>query len=105
MTKSPYIRPFLAKEALEYEPPLIRETLAKQREFRKEYGIELDAFIAFGDSDISIKRSALFDKIRKILKDGAASTVNDAAGRQWKVSREGKENGLPNLVISQKEKR
>lgn len=105
MTNSPYVKSVLAKSMLELTPPLIRESLLEQREFREEYGFRSDAILAFGDYDVSIQRSKLFDAIRTLLTGGSDIEVSDVAGRDWKLKLESKEGELPSISISCGEQR
>ncbi|MGB0683983.1 MAG: hypothetical protein ACPGOV_14830 [Magnetovibrionaceae bacterium] len=100
MKNSPYVRSSLAQAALEHVPPLIRQTLIEQRDFRDEYGFRADAVIALGDSGISIPRSELFEAIRVVLGDRSEVVVGDTDGSDWKVFTEGEEGGQPRVLIS-----
>ncbi|MEW8051280.1 MAG: hypothetical protein AB2809_12975 [Candidatus Thiodiazotropha sp.] len=105
MSNTPYVRAAMAQAALELVPPLIRKTLLEEREFREEYGFKADAVLAFGDSGVSIQRSALFDAIREILSGVSELGVTDTEEREWKLRNEAENGDLPTLVISVSERR
>ena len=79
---------------------MIRTTLIEKREFREEYGFKADALIVFGDTDISIQRSELFDAIRKVLASRAELAVTDTLGREWKVFAERGKGEQPIVAIA-----
>ena len=99
MSNSAYVRSALAQATLELAPPLIRNTLLEESEFRKEYGFEMNPVLAFGDSGFSIQRSELFDAIREILSGASEVEVADTDGRKWKLNNESEEGKLPTLII------
>ena len=105
MTNSPYVRSALAQAALELAPPLIRNTLLKESEFREEYGFRADAVLSFGDSGVSIQRSKLFDAIRNILSGASEMEVTDTDGQEWKLGNESEKGELPTLAISRGKQR
>jgi hypothetical protein len=95
----------MAGVALDLVPPIIRKTLLEEREFREEYGFKTDAVLAFGDSGVSIQRSAFFDAIRKILSGVSELGVTDAEKTEWVLRNEAENGDLPTLVISKDERR
>ena len=100
MTNSPYARSALGQAALELAPPLIRETLLKESDFREEYGFRADAVLAFGDSGVSIQRHELFEAIRKILSGAPEMEVAGTDGRKWTLKNDTKIGEQPTLAIS-----
>ena len=104
MTNSPFVRSALAHRALEFTPPLIREILLEKRIFREEYGINLDATILLDNATISVKRSGLFDAVRKVLSGTPAQEVSDMDGRKWILENISREGELPSLAFSCDEK-
>ncbi len=99
MRNSPDVRSSLAQATLELAPPLLRETLLRDSGFRKEYGLKTDAFLAFGDSGVSIQRSELFEAIRKILSGVSETVVTDTDGRQWNLNSNADMGERPTLAI------
>lgn len=101
MTNSAYLRSALAKAALELlVPPLVRETLLDEPDFREEYGFRADAVLAFDESGISVKRSDLFKAVRMVLSCASVAEVTDRDGRMWKLKNICGEGELPNLTLS-----
>lgn len=100
MTNSPYVRSALAQAALELIPPLIRQTLIEDADFRKEYGFKADSVIFFDDSGVSIQRSDLFKAIRKILSGASIKNLIDKNGQRWKLKNISEEGELPILELS-----
>lgn len=105
MSNTPYVRAVMAQATLELVPPLIRETLLEKREFREEYGFKADAVLSFGNTGLSIQRSALFEAIREILSGTSELDVTDTKDRQWKLKNEAGRGDLPILVISEGQRR
>lgn len=103
MTNSPYIRFILAKKALEFEPPLIRETLLEDKSFREAYGFILDGPLSFGDPDVSIKRSELFNAVRQSLPNTADQEVTDSENRTWKLQNSVDDSGLLSFTLTRDE--
>lgn len=105
MSNTPYVRAAMAQAALELVPPVIRNTLLEDREFREDYGFKADAVLAFGDSGVAIQRSALFDAIREILSGVTEQRVTDTDDREWTIKNEAENGDSPMLVISTDERR
>ena len=105
MSNTPYVRAAMAQAALELVPSVIRNTLLEDREFREDYGFKSDAVLAFGDSGVSIQRSALFDAIREILSGVSERCVTDTDDREWIIKNEAESGDSPTLVISADERR
>ena len=100
MTNNLHVRSVLAHAALELAPPLMRETLLEDSEFRKEYGCRGDGVLAFGNSGVSIQRSKLFDAIRDILSGASEIEVTDINGQEWKLTNQSETGEVPTLAIS-----
>lgn len=101
MTNSAYVRTELAQAGLELAPPLIRKTLLEEPSFREDYGLMMDHVISFGDIDVSIQCSVLFDAVRKVLTTDVMETeVTDKDGHKWELKNISEERELPNLVLS-----
>ena len=100
MTNSPYVRSALAQAAMGLAPPLIRETLISDSDFREEYGFKSDAVLVFSNPDVSIQRSGLFDAIRKSISGASDIEVTDSEGQKWELSCESEKGEPPTLAIS-----
>ena len=100
MTNSLDIRSALAQAALNFVPPLIRETLLEDSDFRDEYDISTDSVLSFGDSGVSIDRHQLFDAVRNVLAGAPSQEVIDKNGRKWLLDNETTQRELPRLSIS-----
>ena len=90
----------LAKAALDLMPPIIRRTFLEDADFRKEYGLKTEVIISFDDHNVSVKRSTLFNAIRKILSGASTKVVIDKNGHKWKLKNISKEGELPQLALS-----
>ena len=99
MRNTPYVRAAIAHAALELVPPLIRDSLLDESEFRQEYGFITDAVLTIGDSGVSFQRSRLFCAIRQSLADGAELLVTDSDDREWNLRNETETSQPPKLVI------
>lgn len=105
MNDSSYERAAMAGAALELVPPLIRESLLKDRSFREEYGFNTKAIIAFEASGVSVQRSELFHAVRTVLAGEGPAELTDAEDRTWIIANDAREGELPNLVLSSDQKR
>lgn len=105
MTNSAYVRTELAYAGLDLVPPLIRETLLEDSDFRKEYGFAMDAILSFGDPGVSFQCSDFFDAVRKVLSDTPEAEVTDTDDNKWELQNVSEERELPNLVLSHGEQR
>ena len=99
MTSNPYLRATLAYAALEFAPPLIRQTLLDDSAFRSEYGFRTEAVLDFGDSGVSIQRSAIFDAARKVLSGSPEVEVTDTVGNKWQLMNKVQGQAPPLLTI------
>ena len=100
LNNSPYIRSLLAQLALEIAPPLIRNSLLEEIDFRDEYGLRLDAELSIGDSNITIQRSDLFGAVREIITGASEMVVTDTNGKAWKLKSIEGEGERPGLTLS-----
>ena len=80
MMNIPYARYALSRKALEFVPPLIRDTLLENSSFRERYGFRKELILSFPDSDISFRRSSLYDTARKVLSGASEKKVIDKKG-------------------------
>lgn len=88
----------MAEAALKLVPPIIRTTLIEDSAFREEYGLASDAVLSF--SALSVKRSHLFNAIRKLYSGKSEVKVTDTEDRKWKLKNISVEGGVPKLVLS-----
>ena len=100
MTNSPYVRSALAQMGLNLLPPLLRNDLLNESDFREEYGFTRTAVLPLAGSDVSAHSSILFDAIRNVLSGASSKKVNDTNGQKWKLQNTNKKNLLPNLSLS-----
>ena len=95
----------IAQYAMELVPPLIRETLLNERDFRMKFGIENEALIALSNGEICFQRSKLFDAVRAIHTDELNVEISDETGSIWHLNNESDEGSNPNFVLSSRNKR
>ena len=86
-------------------PPLIRESLLNDAEFRQEYGLVREVGLTFPVLNASFERSQLFATVRKALTSTAKLEVTDTRGRKWQLSSEIKAEKIPNIILSYAEKK
>ena len=82
----------MAQKLLEFAPPLIRDSLLDDADFRDEFGIERERLLAFEDAGPSLDRSELYDAIRVTLSGKSGLRVTDPVGRDWELVMEQDEN-------------
>ena len=90
--------------AMELLPPLIRETLLDEKDFRMKFGLETEALITLS-SGIALDRSKLFDAARAILDGESSVEISDETGTIWSLNDESDEGSNPMLVLSSGNKR
>lgn len=105
MTNITYERAAMAGAALEFVPPLIRNSLLGDQSFREEYGFKAEAMIALGATGVSVQRSELLDAVRIVLAGEGPAELTDAKDRTWNLTDDAREDELPNLVLSSDQKR
>lgn len=105
MSKYQIDRASLVLAALEWVPPIIRNSLLDESEFRQEYGLTSEALIEFGDSDVSIRRSEIFAAARRTLEGVVDVEVTDEKGQVWTLNIESRNGQLPQLVMQCEEQR
>ena len=105
MTNSPYVRAALAQAALELTPPLIRNTLIEDADFREEYGFTADAVLSFEAFGLSAGRSELFNAIGTLFSGKSEVKVTDTEGRKWKLKNISREGDLPKFELSRGKQR
>lgn len=99
MNKDAYRRAALHRAAWGIVPPLIRETLSEDSQFRNEHDIISDAVITFDLSSISLRRSELYSAVRKCLSGIEKVVVSDTHDKKWGLKNIGKEGELPKLEM------
>ena len=99
MTDNHYLRATLAYAALEFAPPLIRQTLLDDAAFKSEYRFKTEPALDFGDSGVSIQRSIIFDAARKVLSGSPEAEVVDTVGNKWQLINKNQGQTTPLLTI------
>lgn len=99
MSNSPYVRGAMAHAALEFVPPLIRQSLLEEPDFRQAYGFRTEAALTFGDSGVSVQRTGIFDAVRQCLASSVELEVADADERNWQLRNESETGQPPKLVM------
>ncbi len=99
MANSPELRSALALGALNLQAPLVQDALLDDREFREEYGIQMDGVLSVGEADRTFSSSVLCGAVRKALSSTLVQGVADTEGREWKVERVQAEGELPKLLL------
>ncbi len=102
---SPHVRFALAQKTLEFVPPLIRDALLEDQDFRKNYGLVKKAILTLPDLDISFPRSSLYSAVRRVLSGATEKKVVNTKGKKWRLKNISKKGELPNLSLSRGEKR
>ena len=105
MMNSTYVKSAFAQKALDLTPPLIRDTLLKDQNFRKEYSIGVNSILTFPDPDISFYLSSLYNAVRRVLSGATEKKVINTKGQKWRLKNISKKGELPNLLLSRGAKR
>ena len=99
MSNTSYTKAAIARAALEFVSPSIRNSLLDEPEFKQEYGFRTEAVLAFGDFPVSFQRSTIFNAVREALAGAAEREVTDTGGREWKLRNEAVTGQPPKFVI------
>ena len=99
MTNDPYVRSAVTHAALELAPPLIRQSLLEDPEFRSDFGLRAAPVLDFGTSGLSVQRSIFFDAVRKVLSGSSATEVIDTENQKWELISKNQGNTLPALTM------
>lgn len=91
------INTVIAHSALDYVPPLIRQTLLKDSGFRDEHQLPTDATMVFDDVDIQV--STISNAVRLVLTGKSSVEVTDSNQKKWQVKNDNPLGKLPNLVM------
>ncbi len=105
MKNSAEIKLELARLGLEIVPPLIRETLLDDSKFRDEYEFDYEDIVVVGNDDISIRRSHLFNAIRKLFSGVLETEIIDIENQRWRLVNTGDSGEKLNLTVSNAEVR
>ncbi len=104
MMNDPYVKSVIAQTTLDLTPPLIRETLLKESDFREEYSLKADATLSFPDIGTTFHLSSLHNAARSVLSGALEKKVNDTKGQKWRLKNISEEGDLPHLSLSRGEK-
>lgn len=81
-------------------PPLIRESLLDDEQFREESGIKTEAMISFGKGSISVRSSEFFAAVRTIFSGKSPMILADAEGQTWNLTNKACDGEVPKLALS-----
>lgn len=98
--KTPYVQAAIYQTALNFLPPLIRESLLEDFEFRREYDFKSDAVYTFAKFGLSINRSKFFEAIRVVLSGSSEVTVIDENGCDWCLRSDFDKTDEPKIILS-----
>ena len=90
----------MSELAFKFVPPLIRESLLDERDFKEKYDFTTDGVVSFGNSIVSFKRSKLFDSIRSVFDSDELIELSDTKDQIWNLSVKEYEANLASLVLS-----
>lgn len=99
MKNDPYVRSALAHAALELAPPLIRQSLLEDPDFRSDFGLRAAPVLSFGSSGLSVQRSIFFDAVRKVLSGSSPTEVMDTENRKWELINKSQGSASPALTM------
>lgn len=102
---SSFARIVLVQAILNHFPPMIQDSLLKDKTLRETYGLCLDAIVSLEQSaDVSFKQSELFSAIRRFNSDTPHKEITDISGTKWIINFEITENNKPVLLIYHEKK-
>jgi hypothetical protein len=94
MTGLPYNRKYLAAIALNFVPPLIRESLLEDNSFQTRLDFKPDAMVSFGINDVIFQRSVLYNAIRNAFKGAGPIELDDLEKQLWTITLDDITNGF-----------
>lgn len=87
-------------------PPLIRQTLIKDRSFRERYDLKTETIVSFESNSISIQWSKFYAAARTVFTGGSPTELTDSDNRTWSLSNDARDDDeFPRLVLSSDEQR
>jgi len=95
----------MAAMALNFVPPIIRESLLEDNSFQTKIDFKLDTKVAFDENDIVFQRSVLYDSVRNVFTASGPIELNDLEKRLWTITLNEGENGYPTLLRLSDQKR
>ncbi len=101
----PYVKSALARATLDLSPPLIRDTLLEDSDFRVEYGLTSESILTFPDYSISFHRSSLYNGARKVFSGAQEKKVVNTEGKKWRLRRINPKGEMPYLELLRGKKR
>lgn len=105
MTEASYNRKYLATMALNFVPPLIRESLLEDNSFQAMFDFKTDAKVSFDKTDVIFKRSVLYDSVRNVFMRNGSVELVDEEKQLWTITLGDTEKGYLTLLrISDKKK-
>ena len=99
MTDSRGLKSALALAALDLQAPLVQDTLLEDRQFREEYGIEIDGVLSVGQTNTCFSCSVLCGAVRRALSSPGPEEATDMGGEEWKMENIAREGELPRLLL------
>ena len=96
----PAVRLAVARTALMYLPPSMREAVCDDADFRKQYHLSGDYVLRLQNDTPCIRRSALTRAVRLVLAGAKEKKLPDTDGRRWKLRSGATPHRLPELQLS-----
>jgi hypothetical protein len=94
----------LANLALDFVPPLVRESLLEDKTFVDDLGIQLEPVLSIGTANASFTRSSFYEAIRKTLTSQDVQEVFDISGKKWGIQQKAEEDDKIQIVLSSGER-
>ena len=97
-------RSAVARFALAFTPPSMRESLALDSDFMDKNDLNSDAVVTLRDFDVSVSWPLMKSRIREFFSNDMAVEVEDIEGRTWELINIRKEGEAPSLEMRLSEK-
>ena len=90
----------LANLALDFVPPLVRESLLEDKTFVDDLGIQLEPVLSIGTANASFTRSSFYEAIRETLTSQDVQEVFDISGNKWEIQQKAEKDGRVQVNLS-----
>ena len=99
MSNDRYVSSAMAVAALEFVPPLMRESLLDDPQFMRDYDLRTEALLRFGNAGVSFQRTQVFDAVRQTLAGTNDLEISDTNGQMWKLKNQTQSIQQPTLAL------
>lgn len=105
MNKSGENKTAVAVTVLGLVPPIFRQRLLGEKNFRDKYSLYDNTIITFGSNALSLHSPEFFESVRSVLAGNGPSQLTDTDSREWTLSVDTSEGAAISLILSSDQQR